>query len=208
LMAIPMAVCLFRKRTVLASQGFGIWVAFILWMLGSATQLQNSDRYIHLGYPFSPYLAATAILLYIFKISRDVFPTGRVITVMAIFWIFVVVGGFLGVLFPPASFTIPVEKVMPQRLVANEFVHEMVHPAFARIQNILGYARPRPKAPFVYATNWDGVYPFRVTIRDGAAAGSTDHLLMEVFACSTFADAGPIIYQGSGEVGGQIQIQH
>jgi hypothetical protein len=53
----------------------------------------------------------------------------------------------------------------------------------------------------------DGVYPFRVTIQDGAATGSPDRLLMEVCACSTFVETGPIIYRASGEVGGQIQIQ-
>jgi hypothetical protein len=52
-----------------------------------------------------------------------------------------------------------------------------------------------------------GVYPFRVTIRDGAATDSPDHLLLEVCACSTFAEPGPIIYRASGEVGGQIQIK-
>lgn len=53
----------------------------------------------------------------------------------------------------------------------------------------------------------DGVYPFRVTIRDGATTGSPDHLLWEVCACSTFVETGPIIYRASGEVGGQIQIK-
>jgi Tol biopolymer transport system component len=52
-----------------------------------------------------------------------------------------------------------------------------------------------------------GVYPFRVTIRDGAADGSPDYLLLEVCACSTFIETGPIFYRASGEVGGQIQIQ-
>jgi len=52
-----------------------------------------------------------------------------------------------------------------------------------------------------------GVYPFRVTIRDGAADGSPDYLLLEVCACSTFVETGPILYRASGEVGGQVQIQ-
>jgi hypothetical protein len=52
-----------------------------------------------------------------------------------------------------------------------------------------------------------GVYPLRVTIRDGAATDSPDHLLLEVCACSNFAEPGPIIYRASGEVGGQIQIK-
>jgi hypothetical protein len=52
----------------------------------------------------------------------------------------------------------------------------------------------------------EGSYPFRVTIRDGAA-DSPDHLLLEVCACSIFPEQGPIMYRASGEVGGQIQIK-
>jgi hypothetical protein len=53
----------------------------------------------------------------------------------------------------------------------------------------------------------EGSYPFRATIRDGRVTGSPDHLLLEVWASSTFVETGPTIYRASGEVGGQIQIQ-
>ena len=53
----------------------------------------------------------------------------------------------------------------------------------------------------------EGSYPFRATIRDGAAVGSPDSLLLVVWASSTWMEAGPTLYQASGEVGGQIQIQ-
>ena len=48
-------------------------------------------------------------------------------------------------------------------------------------------------------------HPFRVTIRDGGVTGSPDYLLLEVCACSTFGETGPIIYPDFDEVGGQIQ---
>ena len=47
---------------------------------------------------------------------------------------------------------------MPQRLVGNEFVHDLVHPALSQVQDILGYDSPRPKAPFTYATNWGAAF--------------------------------------------------
>lgn len=53
----------------------------------------------------------------------------------------------------------------------------------------------------------EGSYPFRATIRDGAAAGSPDRLLLEVWASSSFVETGPTIYRASGDAGGQIQIQ-
>jgi Tol biopolymer transport system component len=53
----------------------------------------------------------------------------------------------------------------------------------------------------------DGVYPFRVMVRDGAATGTPDHLVLEVCGCASFTETGPMMYRASGEVGGQIQIQ-
>ncbi len=42
--------------------------------------------------------------------------------------------------------------------MGNEFVHDLVHPALSQVQDILGYAEPRPKAPFTYATNWGAAF--------------------------------------------------
>ena len=55
------------------------------------------------------YLSATIILLYVFNSSRDVLETSKVIWALSIFWIYVVIGGFLGLLLPNFSFTSPVE---------------------------------------------------------------------------------------------------
>jgi hypothetical protein len=53
----------------------------------------------------------------------------------------------------------------------------------------------------------DGAYPFRVTIRDGRG-GVPDHLILEVCACTPFAETGAIMFRASGDVAGQIQVQH
>jgi polysaccharide biosynthesis protein PslJ len=158
IMAVPMAAWLFRRRRVLVPRGFAIWIAFMLWMFGSVTRIEDSDKYIHYGYTASLYVAVTILLLYVFNISREALPTHRVITILTIFWMFVVIWGVLGVVFPRVEFTSPVEKVMPQRLAGNEFVHDLVHPALSQVQDILGYEEPRPKAPFTYATNWGAAF--------------------------------------------------
>jgi polysaccharide biosynthesis protein PslJ len=158
LFAIPMAAWLFRQRSVLAPKGFAIWLAFLTWMLASATRLSGVDGVLHFGYRFSLYAAGTIVLLYVYNMSRSSLPASRIITVLAFFWIVVVVGGVLGVVLPNASFTSPFERVLPQRLIQNSFVHDLVHPAFAQIMDVLGYEAPRPKAPFTYATNWGAAF--------------------------------------------------
>ncbi|MFN8233362.1 MAG: O-antigen ligase family protein [Actinomycetota bacterium] len=157
-LAVPMAIWLFRLPVVRAPKGFTIWVAFMIWMIGSGTQIDNSIRYVAFTYRVSLYASATIVLLYIFNLSREALPTRAVIGLMAVFWMYVVAGGFMGVLAPTWEFKSPVEYVMPQALISDEFVHDLVHPASSQIQDVLGYEQPRPKAPFVYATNWGSAF--------------------------------------------------
>ncbi len=152
--AVPMLAWLLRQERVLAPRGFGVWLAFVFWVFASATQLDEPDRWIGFGYRGLLYLSATITLLYVFNMPRVVLPARTVAFLLSSFWIIVVVGGVLGVMFPTASFRSPVEMLMPQRLLSNDFVYELVHPAFAQVQTFLGYAVARPSAPFVYTNDW------------------------------------------------------
>ena len=185
ILSIPMLAWLFRQHRVLAPRGFGIWIAFILWMFGSATRVSGVDKFIQYTYKASLYVAATILLLYVFNLSREAVPTERVITILTIFWMYIVIWGALGVAFPTLNFTSPMEKLMPQRLVGNDFVHDLVHPALSQVQSILGYDQPRPKAPFPYATNWGAAFavltPFVVLAWKGARRRGWKMLIAAVF---------------------------
>ena len=57
ILSIPMLAWLFRQHRVLAPRGFGIWIAFILWMFGSATRVSGVDKFIQYTYKASLYVA-------------------------------------------------------------------------------------------------------------------------------------------------------
>ena len=137
-----MAAWLLRQKTVLAPRGFTIWVAFLLWMFGSGTRLDSPDRYIVFVYRAGLYVAATIILLYVFNMSREALPTRKVISIMTFFWMFVVVGGLMGVLFPTLNFSSPTEMLMPANLISDEFVYDLVHPA--PLRSMTSWATSRP----------------------------------------------------------------
>ena len=160
ILSVPMAAWLFRRRSVLAPRGFAIWGAYIIWMFGSSIRLEDADKYIRFAYTSSLYVGSTIVLLYVFNVSREALPTSRVITILATFWMYVVVWGVLGVFFPHFSFVSPMERILPQRFASNEFIADLVHPALAQIHDILGYESPRPKAPFTYSTNWGAAFAF------------------------------------------------
>lgn len=158
IVAVPMLLSLLRRKRVVAPPGFLLWLGFLLWMFATGIQLDEIGRGIGFAYRASLYLSATIVLLYVYNSSREVLQTRRLVMAMSIFWIYVAVGGYLGLLFPSFSFASPVETVMPHFILANDFVKEMVHPAFAEVQEVLGYASPRPSVPFVYTNDWGGAF--------------------------------------------------
>jgi hypothetical protein len=155
--AVPMALSLLRGH-VRAPRGFGVWLLFLLWVLGSATQLGEASRGITFGYRVAIYLAATTIFLYVYNASREALPDRRVILALALFWMVVAAGGFLGLVAPRFEFTSPVEALLPGGLARNQFLHQLVHPAAAQVQDIFGYDTARPKAPFEYTNVWGAVF--------------------------------------------------
>jgi polysaccharide biosynthesis protein PslJ len=156
IVAVPMVAWLASRPRLLVPRGFGVWIAFLGWMLISSTQLDQGSRLIPFAYRAAIYLSCTVFFVYVYNLPREDVPARRVVLVMAAFWVVVVAGGFLGLLFPKGSFSTPLEWFMPSSLVGNAFIRDLVHPRFAQLQNFVGYDVPRPAAPFTYTNAWAG----------------------------------------------------
>lgn len=154
ILAVPMVFSLVMRDRITVPRGFGLWLLFLLWMLASATQLDEPQRGIVFLYRAAVYFSATVLFLYVYNASTESLPARRVLMLLAAFWVIAVAGGLLGLLLPQGSIRTPVEMLMPRGLLANSFVYELVHPRFAQVQTILGYPVPRPAAPFVYTNEW------------------------------------------------------
>jgi hypothetical protein len=139
---------------------------------------------IGFAYRESIYLSAAVIFLYVFNTDRDALPARTVFFLLSIFWLVVVAGGFLGLAFPHVSFEGPVARLIPEGLLSNQFVSEMVHPAFAQEQDFLGYVTPRPSAPFVYTNDWGGCVALMVPLMIAAWSSGIGRRLRGVIAVS------------------------
>jgi hypothetical protein len=100
------------------------------------------------------YLAATVAMLYVINLREDQFSTRRLVHLHAYFFGVVVFGGLAAVLLPDWEFTSPLNYVLPGSLTSNRFAHSLLHPSLAQVQDVLGYAAPRPSAPFVFTNIW------------------------------------------------------
>lgn len=157
ILALPMALSLVLRGSLRVPRGFGLWLLFLFWMIGSAAMLNDPGRGIPFAYRAATYLAATIIFLYVYN-SPASLPDRRVVLTMAVFWMVITAGGFLGSVAPRFEFRSPMEVLLPQRFTRNDFVRELIHPAAAQISTFLGYEAPRPKAPFEYTNDWGAAF--------------------------------------------------
>ncbi|HYI33589.1 MAG TPA: O-antigen ligase family protein [Glaciibacter sp.] len=161
-MWIPLAgvMLLFLRRhgKIQAPKGFGIWLLFLLWMACSVIAIDTPGRLVGFGFRAFLYVSVTVAFLYVYN-ARATLTTRYVAGVLTIFWLVVVAGGYLGLVWPTLTINTPLGAVLPSWLSSNELVQEMVVRR-ATSYNPDSYLQldPRPSAPFLYTNGWGNAY--------------------------------------------------
>lgn len=194
ILAFPMLLSLLRRERIFVPPGMLLWCGFVVWMLVTGIQIDSMGRALGFAYRSMLYVSATILLLYVFNSSRHVLETEKILRALSIFWIYVVIGGFLGLVFPSFSFTSPVEAMLPRAILSNDFVKEMVHPAFAQVQEFLGFPTPRPSAPFVYTNDWGGAFALLVPFVILVWQAGLRRRFKVVLACAAAASIVPVVF--------------
>jgi polysaccharide biosynthesis protein PslJ len=156
LLALPMLGWLLARGRVRVPKGFGLWLAFLFWMLLSATQLDEARRWYAFSYRAVLYLSMTVMFVYVYNLPRSAVPTRRIILAMTLFWATVICFGFAALASPGFRLTTPVALLLPEELAANPFAQDLFSARLAQVQTFIGYALPRPAAPFTYTNEWGG----------------------------------------------------
>jgi len=189
LWGVIMVAYLIVRRDVSFPRAMALWWLFLLIVLASGLMLDSPARTLGSLFRFGNYAGATAAFLYMFNSTDHTIPDRRVAVAMTVFWVWIVFGGYLGVLMPHGSLSTPMEWLMPGALLDNELVREWVHPRFAELQQPWGspQAFARPSAPFPYTNGWGNNFallmPFVVAMT-GMARGWRRLLLVLALAAS------------------------
>jgi polysaccharide biosynthesis protein PslJ len=154
LLTFPLLLSLMLRRHVIVPHRFGIWLLFLAWIVLSAARLDESSGYVAFLWRLAMYVSATILFLYVLNLPRRHVSDRHVIVPVLLFWVAVVIGGFLGVFLPNVSFSTPVEAAFPARLLSDQFIRYMVHPGFSEVMTFLGYPVGRPKTFFAYSNQW------------------------------------------------------
>jgi polysaccharide biosynthesis protein PslJ len=156
-LAVPMLVwLLLRGPAVRVPKGFGLWIAFLFWMLLSATQLDEARRWYAYSYRALLYLSMTVMFLYVYNLPRTALPPRKLVLALTVFWAAVICLGFAALAIPTGRFTTPLGLLLPPDIAASPFVQDLVGARLAQVQDFIGYNLPRPAAPFTYTNEWGG----------------------------------------------------
>lgn len=146
----------FRRRQV--PKGFGLVLAFLLWIGLSVIAIDTFSRLLGFGFRYAQYAATAVAFVYLYN-ARKTLPLDRVLGYLTVFWLWVVGGGILGLLFPTVVIRTPLAYLLPQGLLSNELVQSMVVRTLTQFNpDAWVYVDPRPSAPFLYTNNWGNAF--------------------------------------------------
>ncbi|WBU38831.1 O-antigen ligase domain-containing protein [Homoserinibacter sp. YIM 151385] len=153
-MALPMAALLTLRR-VSVPPGIMPWIAFVVWMVPCALMLDSMGRMIGFGVRFAQFASIAVILLYVVSAATTL-TLRRIVAGLTFTWVFVILGGWLGVLWPEITLTQTIGQLLPSAIRENEYVSDLVFPPFAEVQTPWGAEEPfvRPSAPYAYTNGW------------------------------------------------------
>jgi polysaccharide biosynthesis protein PslJ len=154
IVAFFLLLALIRQGNLIFPRGFGLWFLLLGWAPLSVLALSGDNAPFLLAHRLAVLTAATVVFLYIFNSSRETLPDAVIVDVLTLFWTMLVIGGFVAMAFPTVSFHSPFELLLPAGLVANQFVHNLVHVDFAQVQTFLGYPVGRPSPFFTFTNAW------------------------------------------------------
>ncbi len=194
LIVAPIVYPLLRRGELRAPRRFGIWLVFIGWMIASGVELNSPTRAIAWSWRLSFYLSATVLFLWIYNASRERVPTRAVINGMAGFWVCVIYGGWLGVVYPTLQIHSPAEYIFPHSLLNNTYFYAHVHLQVAEVQRFLGFNEGRPQTFFAYTNAWGSTCAMLTPICLAALAANPGRVWGRVLKVTLGLSVVPIIF--------------
>jgi polysaccharide biosynthesis protein PslJ len=194
LIVAPIVYPLLRRGELRAPRRFGIWLLFVGWMIASGIELHSASRVIAWSWRLSFYLSATVLFLWIYNASRDRVPTRAVINGLAGFWVCVIYGGWLAVVYPTLQLHSPAEYIFPNSLLNNTYFYAHVHLQVAEVQRFLGFEEGRPQTFFAYTNAWGSTCAMLTPIALAALAARPGPVWGRVLKVTLGLSVVPIIF--------------
>lgn len=155
ILAGVMAVLMLGRGGTVLVPGVLPWAAFLVWVGAAGINLLSGASLPAYGQRSGNLLAVGIFLLYVIN-ARENLPVRKVVYGLLAMWTAMILLGITAVYFPDYRLTTPVGLLLPDSLLENPLVHNLVFPPLAEVQHPGGApeAFNRPAAPFPYANSW------------------------------------------------------
>jgi hypothetical protein len=152
------------QRRIKVPPGFGIWLLFLVIAVAGIAAISQtapgtvaspvSHRILSYGNRIADYGGLTVLLLYVGNLTERELSRRRLAWMLGLVGVFTVAGGLAGMAMPHLHFDSPLLHLFPASVRSNPFIHASMQPGLSQVQNVLGQAAGRPKAPFDYTNTW------------------------------------------------------
>ncbi len=156
LAGVMLALMLLHRRIEIVP-GVIPWLGFCVWVVPCALMLDTGLRIVGYGLRSAQLFSVAVVLLYVIN-AREKFTLRKAVLGITWLWVAVVVGGYLGMIWPDVRLTTVPGMMLPGSLAEDEYLRDLFFPPFAEVQQPWGSPEPfnRPAAPFPYSNNWGG----------------------------------------------------
>ncbi len=187
-------VAVIVRGQIRAPEGMGLFLAFIFWVLLSAIRVSGFEPWAAWFWRALLYIGALVMFLYVFNARREKLSSAAVIKVLALFWVMVVLGGYLAIFFPNIKFNSLTALLLPKHFVSNAFVKQLVVPFTAAGGAFPGTSIHRPAAPFPYPNQWGAAFVISLPFAIGALGLLRSPLKRAILFALLFFSIVPLIF--------------
>ena len=170
ILSVPMIALMLQRRSVIVVPGVLPWIVFVLWTIPSILMLESTVQSLLFLVQFAQAASVGVIMLYLVN-ARASLPIRRVLAGLTFMWVFVIAGGYLGLLWPDTTLTYTVGRLLPGALRDTEYLSGLLFPPFAELQIPYGATEAfvRPSAPYAYTNGWGAAMALLTPVVVGAA---------------------------------------
>jgi hypothetical protein len=193
-LAFPMLAFLIRQSSVRITPGILPWFALVAWMVPCALMLDTTGHLVGYLVQFAQFASIAVILVYVVNAPQTL-TVPRLMHALTFTWVFVIIGGYLGLLWPDTVLTFTVGQLLPASIRNNDYVSDLVFPPFAEAQLPYGAQQPflRPAAPFAYTNGWGAEMAILTPVAIGSAIHNGRKLAYILLFCGIVAAVPPSI---------------
>lgn len=152
--AVTTVVALARRRNLLLPKGTVALGLFLAWVALSVLSVSDVPTMFLFAYRYLIWVAMAAAMVWLINVPTQLLPSSRVVNWLASFWIILIGFGYVALLLPNVDLVSPLQRVLPESLLANDFLRDLTALRFTEYQRFLSYSFARPAAPMFYANGW------------------------------------------------------